>query len=622
MKIKKNTKYILLWISILLASSVVYHAFHKSRENIPSIMVMSEFEKSVQNGSIKSVEINERFLHAFEKGGGDLLVQHGGKESFGRIERLLSKNNVGYAFSLRNSSSTAFLGMFLHAFLPIILFFLSWFFLFRHVQSRSGRGMGMGMLPNKKKNKEQKKKSITFRDVEGLQDAKESLSEIVDFLKKPSKFREIGARIPRGALLIGPPGTGKTLLARAVAGEANVPFFSISGSDFVEMFVGVGAGRVRELFGRAKQESPCIIFIDEIDAVGRKRGASGMGGGHDEREQTLNALLVEMDGFESKEDVIVLASTNRADILDNALLRPGRFDRQISVDLPDIKGRESILNLYLKKIKHKKTIIISKIARGTPGFSGAELESLVNESAILAVRKGKKKVEQKDMEESRDKIIMGPERKTLSMTEEERKITAYHEAGHAVVAFHSPHSDPIYKATIVPRGNALGMVIRLPENDRVSISRKRLLDDLAVALGGRVSEELVFGSDSVTTGASSDFQFATSIAKRMVTEWGMSDVTGLVSYKQSQDGASFWDLKGEGHSEETLLKIDGEVRKIIDKALQHTTALLKKHYDQLEKLAKELLEKETLSGEEIKALLEKESAKKTEQKNNKGRNKA
>ena len=605
MKIKKSTKHLLLWISILLVSSVIYHIAYKKEGVTPQMIAMSDFEKSAGEGGIKRVEINDRSLYVITESGKNLLVQHGGKESFARIESLLSKNKVRYAFVMRSTSSATILGLFLHAVLPIVFFFLSWFFLFRQMQNRSGRGISIGTKHNKKK--ETPQKNVTFNNVEGIQEAKESLAEVVHFLKKPSKFREIGARIPRGVLLVGPPGTGKTLLARAVAGEAQVPFFSISGSDFVEMFVGMGASRVRELFGRAKEESPCIIFIDEIDAVGRKRSASGVGGGHEEREQTLNQLLVEMDGFDSKQDVIVLASTNRADILDKALLRPGRFDRQVNVDLPDLAGRTSILNLYLKKIKHKKTVSAPKIAAGMPGFSGADIENLVNESALVAVRKGKARVDQSDLEESRDKIIMGPERKTLAMTGEEKKVTAYHEAGHAVVAFHSKHSDPIYKATIIPRGGALGMVIRLPETDRVSMSRKRLLDDLAVSLGGRVAEELIFGSDSVTTGASSDFQFATSIAKRMVTEWGMSEVTGLVSYHQNQDPSFFWGNNSETYSEDTLLKIDNETKKIIDNALQRTTDILKQHQTHLEKVAQALLEKETLSGDDIKNLLEEKS---------------
>lgn len=601
MNIKKSTKNLILWISIILISSLIYHIAYKKNVATPQIVAMSDFEKATQNGAIKSVEINDRSLYAVTNDQKNILVQHGGKESFGRIESLLSKNNVRYGFTMRSASSATLLGLFLHAVLPIVFFFLSWFFLFRQMQNRSGRGMSFH--PKNSKKKDTPKKSITFNDIEGIQDAKESLSEIVDFLKKPSKFRSIGARIPRGVLLVGPPGTGKTLLARAVAGEAKVPFFSISGSDFVEMFVGVGASRVRDLFGRAKTESPCIIFIDEIDAVGRKRSSTGVGGGHDEREQTLNQLLVEMDGFDSKQDVIVLASTNRADILDKALLRPGRFDRQVSVDLPDLAGRESILKLYLKKIKHKKSLDTMYIASGMPGFSGADIENLVNESALLAARRGKSKVDQKDIEDSRDKIIMGPERKTLAMTKEELKITAYHEAGHAVTAYHLPHSDRIYKATIIPRGGALGMVIRLPENDRVSMNRMKLLADLVVALGGRVAETIIFGHDNITTGASSDFQFATSIAKRMVTEWGMSDVMGLVSYHQSNDSSTFWGAPSEPHAEETLLKIDQEVKKIIDNALLSATDILTTHKEHLEKVAQALLKNETLSGEEIDRLL-------------------
>ena len=601
MKKNKHLKNLFIWIGIVSAASLVYHIAYKrnNKENIA--VAMSDFEHYVRSGQIKQVNIHDRLLHALHTNGKTIMVNHGGKESFGRIESLLSTNSVHYAFSEKNTSSAALLSIFLNAVFPLLFFFGSWFFIFRQMQNRSGRGIGMQIKKGKKKDTNQKK--IQFKDVKGVDDAKDGLAEIVEFLKKPSKFKEIGARIPRGVLLVGPPGTGKTLLARAVAGEAKVPFFSISGSDFVEMFVGVGASRVRELFGRAKEESPCIIFIDEIDAVGRKRSSAGVGGGHDEREQTLNQLLVEMDGFDSSNDVIILASTNRADILDKALLRPGRFDRQVAVDLPDLNGRIAILNLYLKKIKHVKSIDALRVASGMPGFSGADIENMVNESALLAARKGKTKVDQKDLEESRDKIIMGPERKTLAMTEEEKKITAYHEAGHAVVAFHCAHSDPIYKATIIPRGNALGMVIRLPENDRVSISKTRLLDDLAVALGGRVAEEIIFGADNVTTGASSDFQFATSIAKRMVTEWGMSTVTGMVSYPQNNDPFSSNDV----YSEKTLLDIDQETKKIIDASLARTRELLNKHRDHLTTVANALIEKETLSGQDIQELLAPES---------------
>jgi cell division protease FtsH len=441
--------------------------------------------------------------------------------------------------------------------------------------------------------------------VAGIDEAKEELSEIVDFLKDPGKFQSIGGKIPRGCLLIGSPGTGKTLLARAIAGEANVPFFTISGSDFVEMFVGVGASRVRDMFAEGKKNAPCIIFIDEIDAVGRHRGI-GYGGGNDEREQTLNQLLVEMDGFETNEGVIVLAATNRPDVLDPALLRPGRFDRQIVVPIPDVNGREKVLKVHLKKVLTAPDIDARVIARGTPGFAGAELANLVNEAALLAARHNKKVVTMKELEAAKDKVMMGAERKSLAMSDEEKKLTAYHEGGHAIVSLYTAASDPIHKATIIPRGRALGLVMRLPENDKFSVTREKYKSDITVAMGGRVAEELIFGYDKVTSGASSDIQQATKVARAMVTEWGMSDKIGPLFYGSESTDAylSGGTAVQKNRSENIANIIDAEVKAIVEEGYKQAQEIIKEHIDQLHNLANNLLEHETLSGADIKDILE------------------
>ncbi len=491
----------------------------------------------------------------------------------------------------------------LFSWLPILLLIGFWVFSFRQIQSGGNKAMGFGR--SKARLLDEKKNKITFNDVAGIDEAKEELEEVVEFLRDPKKFQRLGGRIPRGLLLIGPPGTGKTLLARAIAGEANVPFFSISGSDFVEMFVGVGASRVRDMFEQAKKNAPCIIFIDEIDAVGRHRGA-GLGGGNDEREQTLNQLLVEMDGFEENEGVIIVAATNRPDVLDPALLRPGRFDRQVEVPNPDVNGREQILKVHMKKVPLAADVDPRIIARGTPGFSGADLQNLVNEAALLAARKGKSSVSMNELELAKDKVMMGAERKSMVMRDDEKRLTAYHEAGHAVIAFYTPDSDPIHKATIIPRGRALGMVMRLPENDRISMSRIKLLADLKVAMGGRLAEEMIFGTDKVTTGASSDIRMATNIARRMITEWGMSDKLGFLAYGDPQQEVFL------GHSvtqtrhmsEATSKVVDEEVRHIVDTCYEQAKKLLQDKIKCLHNLAEALLEYETLSGDEIKELLQ------------------
>lgn len=480
--------------------------------------------------------------------------------------------------------------------LPALLIIGVWIFFMRQMNGRGGGG-AMGFGKSRAKMLTERHGRVTFEDVAGIEEAKQDLEEVVEFLRDPQKFQRLGGKIPKGALLVGPPGTGKTLVARAVAGEAGVPFFTISGSDFVEMFVGVGASRVRDMFEQGKKNAPCIIFIDEIDAVGRHRGA-GWGGGNDEREQTLNQLLVEMDGFEASEGVIILAATNRPDVLDPALLRPGRFDRQITVPLPDVKGREKILKVHMKKVPLANNVDASVIARGTPGFSGAELANLVNEAALLAARHNKRVIGMEELEEAKDKVMMGAERKSMAMSEEEKKNTAYHEAGHALVALHEPESDPIHKATIVPRGRALGMVMRLPEGDRYSMTLAKMKADLAVTMGGRVAEEIIFGRDHVTSGASGDIKQATRLATSMVTEWGLSDDIGMIDY--GDDPNSYKDKR---ISSTTSLAIETEIRGLVDEGYQKAKKILTDNIDDLHKLAKALLEYELLSGDEIKALL-------------------
>jgi cell division protease FtsH len=486
--------------------------------------------------------------------------------------------------------------------LPFIALIGVWIFLSRQMQGGAGKAMGFGK--SRAKMLTEAHGRVTFEDVAGVDEAKQDLQEIVEFLRDPGKYQRLGGRIPRGVLLVGPPGTGKTLIARAVAGEANVPFFTISGSDFVEMFVGVGASRVRDMFEQAKKNAPCIIFIDEIDAVGRHRGA-GLGGGNDEREQTLNQLLVEMDGFEANEGVILIAATNRPDVLDPALLRPGRFDRQVVVPNPDVVGREQILKVHVRKVPLAPDINLKTIARGTPGFSGADLMNLVNEAALTAARRNKRMVTQAEFEEAKDKVMMGAERKSLVMTEEEKMLTAYHEGGHAIVGLNVIATDPIHKATIIPRGRALGMVMQLPERDKLSMSLEQMTSRLAIMMGGRVAEELVFGRQKVTSGASSDIEQATRLARMMVTRWGLSDELGTVSYGENQDevflGMSV--SRTQNASEATVQKIDSEIRRLVEEGYNEATKILTEKRADLEALAKGLLEFETLSGDEIQDLL-------------------
>ena len=499
-----------------------------------------------------------------------------------------------------DNTADTFWGVFVSWF-PMVLLIGVWVFFMRQANAGNNKAMSFGksrarLIENMKK--------VTFADVAGCDESKQELEEVIDFLKEPAKFQRLGGKIPKGVLLVGHPGTGKTLLAKAVAGEADVPFFSISGSDFVEMFVGVGASRVRDMFAQAKRNSPCLLFIDEIDAVGRHRGA-GLGGGNDEREQTLNQLLVEMDGFDENENVILIAATNRPDVLDPALLRPGRFDRQVVVSNPDLRGREEILKVHVKKVPLAKDVNLAVIARGTPGFSGADLANLVNEAALLAARKNKRKVTSKDFDDAKDKVMMGNERKSMAMDEQEKMLTAYHEAGHAICSLNVPETDPIHKATIIPRGRALGMVQQLPEKDQYSYSRAKMLSRLVITMGGRAAEELKFGYDKVTSGASSDIAAATKLARAMVTEWGMSDKLGPILYVDNSEevflGKSV--TQNKNMSEETAKLIDAEIKSLVSEAHENALKILQDKKKDWEKLAQALIEYETLSGEEIKAVL-------------------
>ena len=561
-------------------------------------IIFSKFLTEVENGRVVQVDIQGNNIQGIMSNGEKFTTYSPNDPNL--IEKLSDKGVSISAAPIEEKMPSLF-GVLLSWF-PMLLLIAVWIFFMRQMQGGKGGAMGFGRSKAKMMN--ELKGKVTFNDVAGVEEAKEEVEEIVEFLRDPKKFSRLGGKIPRGALLVGPPGTGKTLLARAIAGEAGVPFFTISGSDFVEMFVGVGASRVRDMFEQGKKNSPCIIFIDEIDAVGRSRGA-GLGGGNDEREQTLNQLLVEMDGFETNEGVIIIAATNRPDVLDPALLRPGRFDRQVVVSNPDIIGREKILKVHVKKIKMAPDVNLRTIARGTPGFSGADLANLVNESALLAARKNKRIVTLNEFEEAKDKVMMGAERRSMVMTEDEKKLTAYHEGGHAIVALNEKASDPIHKATIIPRGRALGMVMRLPERDQLSVTREKMYSDIAVAMGGRIAEEIIFGHDKVTSGASSDIDMATKMAKNMVTRYGMSKELGPLAYGENEDEVFLGrQITRQQHmSEETAKKVDSEVKKIVEKGYERARKVLTEKIDDLHKLAKALLVYETLSGDEIRDLI-------------------
>jgi cell division protease FtsH len=594
-------KNLLIWLALaaILAGGYTYINKTEGKLGGTQQIAYSDFVKDANGGKIKDAYIQGDTVSG-KYGDGQKFATL--KPNGSDVSEMLLKNNIRVEVKPLDSGMGGIFGVLLSWF-PMLLLIGVWIFFMRQMQGKGGSG-AMGFGKSRAKLLTEKTGRVTFEDVAGIEEAKVELQEIVEFLKDPQKFQRLGGKIPKGALLIGPPGTGKTLIARAVAGEAGVPFFTISGSDFVEMFVGVGASRVRDMFEQAKKSAPCIIFIDEIDAVGRHRGA-GMGGGNDEREQTLNQLLVEMDGFESSEGVILIAATNRPDVLDPALLRPGRFDRQITVPNPDITGREKILKVHMKKVPLDKDVDAKVLARGTPGFSGADLANLVNEAALLAARRNRRVVNMDCFEQAKDKVMMGAERRTLVMSDEEKRLTAYHEAGHALVAIHEPASDPIHKATIIPRGRALGMVMRLPEGDRVSLAMERLKADLAVAMGGRVAEEIIFGREKITTGASSDIQMATNIAQRMVTEWGMSEKLGTIRYSISDREEAmmgYSSSNGKAMSDSTAQTVDEEIRRIVDEAYARATHVLTHNKDQLETITRALLEYETLTGEEIKTL--------------------
>ena len=594
-----NLRNLALWIVIALLLVFLFNMFQGTgTHTTASAISYTKFNEDVAAGQVRKVKFQGEQVTGELTTGQPFSTTVPANDS--TLWPTLKEHNVDTSVAPVDDSFNL-VGMILN-WLPMLLLIGVWVFFLRQMQSGGGKAMGFGK--SRAKLLTERSGRVTFEDVAGVDEAKDDLKEIVDFLRDPQKFQRLGGRIPKGVLLVGPPGTGKTLLARAIAGEANVPFFTISGSDFVEMFVGVGASRVRDMFEQAKKNSPCIVFIDEIDAVGRHRGA-GLGGGNDEREQTLNQLLVEMDGFEANESVILIAATNRPDVLDPALLRPGRFDRHVVVSNPDLAGREKILRVHLRKVPLAPDVDPRVIARGTPGFSGADLANLVNEGALLAARRGKRVVMMSELEDAKDKVMMGAERRSMAMSDDEKKLTAFHEAGHAIVAITVEGSDPIHKATIIPRGRALGMVMRLPERDQLSMSRQKMLSDLAVAFGGRIAEELVFGHEKVTTGAQSDIEQATRMARAMVTRFGMSDSLGPIAYAENQEEVFLGHSvsRTQNISEATAQKIDAEIHRIIDETYNHARTILTERLADLNVLARGLLEYETLTGDEIIALL-------------------
>ncbi len=588
-----------LWVIIALLLVVLFNLFQPGAAHPNAMQVAySDFISDVNGGRVRDVVIQGRTVTG-QLNDGRAFQTYTPEDP--TLVKSLTDKNVRVIAKAEDDGVNPLLHYVL-SWLPMLLLIGVWVFFMRQMQGGGGRAMGFGK--SRARLLTEKQGRVTFDDVAGIDEAKAELEEIVQFLKDPQKFQRLGGKIPKGVLLVGPPGTGKTLLARAIAGEANVPFFTISGSDFVEMFVGVGASRVRDMFEQGKKNAPCIIFIDEIDAVGRHRGA-GLGGGNDEREQTLNQMLVEMDGFESNEGVILIAATNRPDVLDPALLRPGRFDRQVVVPNPDVNGREKILRVHMKKVPIASDVDPKTIARGTPGFSGADLANLVNEAALLAARMGKRVVAMLEFEAAKDKVMMGTERRSLVMSEAEKKMTAYHEGGHALCAMYEPECDPVHKATIIPRGRALGLVMSLPEGDRYSKSKSKLLAELTMAMGGRAAEEIIFGADKVSNGASGDIKMATDQARRMITEWGMSEKLGMIAYgDNSQEvflGHSV--TQNKNVSEATAREIDGEIKAIIDRAYAKARRILSENVEELHRIARGLLEHETLSGDEIRTVL-------------------
>ncbi|KRA98086.1 cell division protein FtsH [Devosia sp. Root685] len=595
-----NFRNFAIWLVILFMLMGLFQVFQSSTRTMSvGEKSYSQFVTDVDAGRVSSVTItNDVVSGVLNDGTRFETIVPAGADMISRLEA----QNV--SITARAPESSPFWSILLSSWLPFIVIIGVWFFFIRQMQG-GGRGGAMGFGKSRAKLLTETQGKITFEDVAGVDEAKQDLEEIVEFLRDPGKFQRLGGKIPRGVLLVGPPGTGKTLLARSVAGEANVPFFTISGSDFVEMFVGVGASRVRDMFEQAKKNAPCIIFIDEIDAVGRQRGA-GLGGGNDEREQTLNQLLVEMDGFEANEGIILIAATNRPDVLDPALLRPGRFDRQVVVPNPDVSGREKVLKVHVRKVPLAPDVDLKVLARGTPGFSGADLMNLVNEAALMAARKNKRFVTHQEFEDAKDKIMMGAERRTMAMTDDEKKLTAYHEAGHAIIALKVAGIDPIHKATIIPRGRALGMVMTLPESDTYSFSREKALARLTMLFGGREAEIIKFGPAKVTSGASGDIQMATALARSMVMEWGMSETLGRVRYK-SNDQEVFLGhsvTQSQHMSDDTAKLIDQEVRKLIEDGEASARNILTVYHDQWEAIAQALLEFETLTGDELRALMD------------------
>ncbi|SIO56363.1 membrane protease FtsH catalytic subunit [Rhodovulum sp. ES.010] len=588
-----NARQIAFWVVLFLLILALFNLFSGGQGTMSSRSISySEFLQSVDNGEVQSVTLDgERAVIRETDGSTATAIVPEGADI---TDRLVANNVEVRAEPQEQNGILAYIG----TLLPFIILIGIWIFLMNRMQG-GGRGGAMGFGKSKAKLLTEKHGRVTFDDVAGIDEAKDELEEIVEFLRNPQKFSRLGGKIPKGALLVGPPGTGKTLLARAIAGEAGVPFFTISGSDFVEMFVGVGASRVRDMFEQAKKNAPCIVFIDEIDAVGRSRGV-GYGGGNDEREQTLNQLLVEMDGFEANEGIIIVAATNRPDVLDPALLRPGRFDRQVQVPNPDIKGREKILGVHARKVPLGPDVDLRIIARGTPGFSGADLANLVNEAALMAARVGRRFVTMEDFENAKDKVMMGAERRSMVMTDDEKKLTAYHEAGHAIVGLNVPQHDPIHKATIIPRGRALGLVLSLPERDQLSVTYTKYKSKIAMAMGGRVAEELVFGKENVTSGAASDIQQVSKIARAMVTQFGFADdELGYVDYANEQESYLGPYGAGSNHSAATQKVIDDKVKEIIDEGYETAKRILTEKRDDLERLAQGLLEYETLTGPEI-----------------------